>query len=393
MPAGCIDVEALKISMESVFSRSFSADLARAYFYIDSLCLHLCFHIAHECRLSQARSERLTDLCARIGVVPDALYLLNTVLDILQEEGYVQQLENGCLSCRPCPQDRSAEVQREARLSCPQALPTLQMIERCHDNALAFLSGRKSGMEVIFPRGDTWLWERVQSEDAVMSIYADLLPPPLEALLGRGARLLEVGAGVGAVVRRCLPILREHGIREYWFTDLGKLFVQQARRLYGEEPFMLFRTLDVDLPFSAQGVAPETFDAVIAVNVLHVAKEVAFTLREIHAALKTSGWLICAEGSVPDRIKRWRLDLVFAFLRGWWDVSTDQTLRPRPGFLMPSQWKDALQACGYRRVYMLPGEDWFAGPCRGGLILAQKALGRAREHPAPLGGRCWDPSI
>ena len=366
--------------MESVFSRSFSGDLARAYFYIDRLCLNLCFHIVHECRLFQARSEHLTDLCARIGVVPDALYLVNTVVDILQEEGYVQQLGDGRLSFRRCPQDRSAEVQREARLSCPRALPMFQMIERCHGNAPAFLSGRKSGIEVIFPRGDIWLWERVQSDDAVMSIYADLVPPPLETLLGPGDRLLEVGAGVGAVVRRVLPLLRERGVREYWFTDLGKLFVQRALRLYGKEPFMLFRTLDVDLPFSVQGLAPETFDAVIAVNVLHVAKDLAFTLGEIHAALKTQGWLICAEGSVPDRTGRWRLDLVFAFLRGWWDVSTDQALRPRPGFLMPDQWKDALLAGGYRRVYGLPGQDWFAGPCRGGLMLAEKAPSRAADH-------------
>ena len=379
--------------MEDVFSRSFSGELALAYSYIDRLCLHLCFHIVHECRLSQAHSERLAELCARIGIVPDARYLMTTVLDILEEEGYVHHLRDGCLSFRPCPQDRSSEVQREARLCCPRALPTFQMIERCHDNAPAYLSGRKSGPEVIFPRGDICLWERVQSDDAVMSIYADLIPPPLEALLGPRARLLEVGAGVGAVVRRCLPLLRERGVREYWFTDLGKVFVQRARRVYGEEPFMLFRTLDVDLPFSAQGLVPETFDAVIAVNVLHVAKDLPFTLREIHAALNTPGWLICAEGSVPDRIGRWRLDLVFAFLRGWWDVSTNHPLRPRPGFLMPNRWKDALLACGYRSVYSLPGEDWFAGPCRGGLILAQKAPSHAPEHLGPGGSALCSPSI
>jgi hypothetical protein len=47
---------------------------------------------------------------------------------------------------------------------------------------------------------------------------------------------------------------------------------------------------------------------------------------------------------------------------------------------MPDQWKDALLACGYQRVYGLPGEDWFAGPCRGGLILAEKVPSRATDH-------------
>ena len=144
---------------------------------------------------------------------------------------------------------------------------------------------------------------------------------------------------------------------------------------------------------SAQDVAPESFDAVVSVNVLHVAKDLPFTLREIHAVLKTSGWLICAEGSVPDRTVRWRPDLVFAFLRGWWDVSTDYPLRPSPGFLMPNQWSDMLLANGYRPVFRLPGEDWFAGPCRGGLVLAQRAPSDSPKHVGPSGGALCGPSI
>ena len=64
--------------------------------------------------------------------------------------------------------------------------------------------------------------------------------------------------------------------------------------------------------------------------------------------------------------------MVFAFLRGWWNVSLDESLRPRPGFLLPSRWERALLACGYDDVCVVPGEDWFAGPCRGGVIVARK---------------------
>ena len=145
---------------------------------------------------------------------------------------------------------------------------------------------------------------------------------------------------------------------------------------------MRFLSLDLDRPLSAQGVVPESFDVVIAVNVLHSARDLRMALRELHAVLKTPGWLICGEGSPPSRNRRWRLDLVFAFLRGWWDVWTDSVLRPRPGFLLPAEWEAALLASGYQHVRVLPGENWFAGPCRGGLIMAGKGIREAS------GGSC-----
>ena len=363
--------------MEPLFHRCFSADLKRAYFYVDLLCLHLSFHVARECQLLKAHSEAFGDVVSRIGAAPDAFYMLTAVFDILAEEGFVIRREDGWQSLRLCPLDRSVELQQEARASCPQMLATFELIERCHDHALAFIAGREPGMAAVFPRGDIQLWERLHTTDGVMSLYADLVLPALEAVLHRGARVLEVGAGVGAVVQRCLPFLRRSDLQEYCFTDIGMLFVQKAASRHGQEAFMRFLSLDLDRPLSTQGLVPESFDIVIAVNVLHSARDLSLALRELHAILKTPGWLICGEGSPPSRNRRWRLDLIFAFLRGWWDVSTDSVLRPRPGFLLPAEWEAALLASGYQHVRVLPGENWFAGPCHGGLIMAGKGIREA----------------
>jgi SAM-dependent methyltransferase len=142
---------------------------------------------------------------------------------------------------------------------------------------------------------------------------------------------------------------------------------------------MRFAIADLDLPLCNQGFSPDSFDVVIGVNVLHAVKSLSFSLKEIFSLLKPNGCLIIAEGSPPDHLRRWRPDVVFGFLRGWWDVSTETPWRPSPGFLMPSQWKDALLACGFDPVYLLPGEDRFRGPCRGGAVLAQKPSGPGRS--------------
>ena len=154
--------------------------------------------------------------------------------------------------------------------------------------------------------------------------------------------------------------------------DMGKIFVQNARSIFAGEKAMRFAGIDIDLPFDAQEVARESFDIVTAVNVLHVAEDLPATLREIHRTLRTPGYLVCAEGSPPRPGSRWRLDLVFGFLPGWWDVATNSQLRPSPGFLFPSQWRQLLHACGFDVVEAMPGESWFDRPCRGGLIVAAK---------------------
>ena len=352
----------------AIFDSVFSSELEEAYSYLDRLGLEFCFHVVRELKLSAG--DRVSP---SQKVVPEAEYLLRTVLDILAEEGYVARDGDAWRVCRPCLDDCTADLQREARERRPRAEPILELLNRCHQNATAFLTGRQPGLNVVFPRGDMRLWERVHREDLVMSRYADLIPASLmPALDGGGGRLLEVGAGVGGVLQRCLRLLEELGVEEYWFTDLGKLFVDRMERQQARRSFMRFAVIDLDAPLAEQGMTPSSLDAIIGVNVLHSARNLPFTLRELRRGLRKGGRLILGEGSPPRRGRRWRLDIVFAFLRGWWDVELDARLRPRPGFLFPAEWVDCLRAAGYCDAEALPGESWFTGPCRGGLLIARK---------------------
>lgn len=352
------NLTSLRCAMAPVFRRCFSDELARAYEHVDRLCLELCCHVLG--RVDCASPAR------------QARYFLETVFAILAEENFLGRTPQGWQNFRPLPTQDSAAMQREARALCPRAEATFEMIARCREHAAAFVAGREPGLAAVFPRGDLALWERLHDEDAVMSIYADIAAAALDALAEPGARVLELGAGVGALARRCRNLLRERDVAEYWFTDLGELFVQNARSIFAEEKAMRFAAIDINAPFDAQGLAHESLDIVTAVNVLHVAEDLPSTLREIHNALRAPGWLVCGEGSPPRAGSHWRLDLVFGFLSGWSDVATEPALRPSPGFLFPSQWQRLLRACGFDAVEALPGESWFDGPCRGGLIVAAK---------------------
>lgn len=361
--------------------RAFSQELELAYVHVDRMCVELCLRLADDVGLLRREPEPIDRLIARVRAADQAVYVVHAVLDILAEAGFARRTDRGWKRLDPWPPDRSVEVRDRAREACPGAAPTFEMIERCRGYAAGFVAGRTPGLAAVFPRGDLTPWERLHTEDRVMSIYADLVAPALRATVGPGMRVLEVGGGVGAVLARCASLLQAADVGEYWFTDVGRVFVDAAQRRYGNAPWLRFATLDIDRPLEDQGVTPGAFDVVLGVNVVHVARNLGFSLRELLGALRTSGYLILAEGSPPNDHNRWRLDVVFGFLRGWWDVGLDD-LRPRPGFMLPSAWERALRACGYEAVSLIPGERWFAGPCRGGLIVA-----RAPGVPKSRGGR------
>jgi SAM-dependent methyltransferase len=337
----------------------FPASLESVYAHIEKLAAHFAYRLARECNLASC--------------VPEAFYLREFVADILAEEGCA---EEGRAEERRAPHnlpsDESALLYEAAFAAHPEADPIFRLMQRCHAGAPDFISGKRSGVSIVFPRGDMSLWERVHREDAVMSVYSTILPAALRALLKPGARVLEVGAGTGAVLRKCLPVLKEREAREYWFTDLGHLFVQRAEQDFSGEEMARYVVINLDQGLAPQGLEPGSFDVIAGVNVLHAVRDLGFSLRELRALLRDNGALILGEGSPPRRGRRWRLDFVFAFLRGWWDVTLDPEFRPRPGFLFPDEWTRLLTHCGYSSAQAFPGEAAFAGDCRGGLLVASK---------------------
>jgi polyketide synthase PksN len=357
----------------NVIGQCFSPDIERAYTNIDLLALHFCCGLVHRFGLfDEGPVFTFDDVLRKTGGVPDAHYLLRTALDILREEGYVSEESEAWRVCRPCPPDETPRLQDEARESCPGAISVFECMERCHAHAVAFITGEETGLDVIFPNGDLRLWERVCRESGVISVYNDLVATLLEHLLPpEGARVLEVGGGIGGIIKQSLSMLRARNVQEYWFTDLGKYFVKRMQGTYRGEEFLRFAVADIDRPLAGQAIEPG-FDLIMGVSVVHAAKNLEFTLREFRSALREGGHLLLGEASPPARGRRWRLDMMLAFLAGWWDVTLDPMLRPRPGLLFPSEWLELFRVCGYQSAMALPGEAWFRGSCRGGLLVARK---------------------
>jgi len=90
------------------------------------------------------------------------------------------------------------------------------------------------------------------------------------------------------------------------------------------------------------------------VNVLHVAKDLQATLRELRSHLAPGGHLVLGECLKPDLRRPIYLEFAFQFMAGFTDVTLDPDLRPTYGFLTPEAWVKALHAAGFREVLEVP---------------------------------------
>jgi polyketide synthase PksL len=113
-------------------------------------------------------------------------------------------------------------------------------------------------------------------------------------------------------------------------------------------------TVDLDLPWSAQGIAPGEFDLVYAVNVMHISKNLLFSLNEARSALAAGGWLVIGECVRPYDNQPMYPELMFQILDSFSNVETDPEIRPNPGFLTAEQWRRAFVRAGFMRTEIAP---------------------------------------
>ncbi|KAI0096862.1 hypothetical protein GGR51DRAFT_489918 [Nemania sp. FL0031] len=161
-----------------------------------------------------------------------------------------------------------------------------------------------------------------------------------------GLRVLEIGGGTASAT---VPMLETLGGRngeparfsKWTFTDISTGWFENARELLQEwEPQVEFKRLDAETDVVEQGFDAESYDVVLAVNVLHATKDMRKTLENCRRLLKPGGNLVLGENTNPNDIS----SFIFGTLPGWW-VSEDG--RENGPLLSQSEWDVALTGAGF----------------------------------------------
>ncbi|KAI6778618.1 Lovastatin nonaketide synthase-like protein [Emericellopsis cladophorae] len=168
-------------------------------------------------------------------------------------------------------------------------------------------------------------------------------------------KIIEVGAGTGSATLPILQALQAPNrvlASSYDFTDISPGFFPSARELLSEfEGIVQYKTLDVEKSAEDNSFAPNSYDVLIASNVLHATPCLDVVLENVKSLLRPGGKLILME---PTRDLH-HYGLIFGSLAGWWaGVNEGRTLSP---MLTVPQWKEKLTSNGF--IHNGPiFEDW-----------------------------------
>jgi acyl transferase domain-containing protein len=283
---------------------------------------------------------------------PSQRRLFPRLLEILEEDGALirtgklRQWAPGYVPASPDAADIAAEF--------PNVAAELAVLEHCGQSLAGVLQGDIDPVAVLFSDGLNASMRRLYRETPFAGTMNATLRGALEAALNaipyaRPVRLIEIGAGTGATTSAVLSAL--HGRRvEYVFTDVSPVFLDNAAAEFREDSRVSFRALNIERSPLDQGFEADSFDIVIAANVLHATRDLALSVGHAKALLSPGGYLMLLEGTMCEP---W-VDLTFGLTEGWWRFD-DAELRDAYPLLDRSQWPKLLEKLGFQGVELIPG--------------------------------------
>ena len=235
------------------------------------------------------------------------------------------------------------------RIKYPNRESDLDLYKLVWPRITEVLSGETDALEVLFPKGSSEVLESFYINGADFPSNNEMISAAVQKAIegvpdGRAVRILEVGAGTGSLTRSVLEKLPPDKI-DYTFSDTSQAFIAEAKKEFAENSSVDYCIFDIEKSPSDQGIVPESFDLVLATNVIHATSDLRNTLEQLKRCLSEDGLLIFLEVTRS----RSALDLVFGLLKGWWQY-TDIDLRPNSALLNRQEWEDLILSCGYEDV-------------------------------------------
>jgi SAM-dependent methyltransferase len=315
--------------------------------------------------------QSVDDLCRLLSFQPSFKFALHWILERL--------VEIDCVETRTDGNTRLYHLQRTLRQPDlenlraiglqidPANAATLDLLDLAASLYPAVANGEQSGdRNLLGPQGVP-LWLNYFHNDNLTYAVNNWVGAALaaERVSNRSElRILEVGAGPGSASEILLRLFDERGllprVERYLMTEPNAFFKRcSQRKLARQYPDLSLEwgTLNLDLPWSTQGIKPGEFDLVYAVNVMHISKDLLFSLNEARWALASDGWLVIGECLRPFFNQPIYPELMFQILESFTNVQTDPDIRPNPGFLTSEHWRRAFTRAGFQRTEVAPDID------------------------------------
>ena len=370
-----------------LFTQKLHASIELMHRYVLELASELLQRLGVTAKLDSWREP--DELCRAMSFEPGFCTTLRWLLDDAVELGYLEMKETGgCRSYRLLRASWSPELPKLRALGLtidPANAATLDLLDHAASIYPGVARGEVAADLALFDPESIGLWLAYFHNDN--STYAVNNWTGALAAVDRLSdrpkiRILEIGAGAGSGSEILLRLLSERGlvprIERYLVTEPSPFFLRRAQRelqrRYAGLP-LAFGALDINREWAAQGAPEGEFDLVYGINVLHVARDLAYSLGEARTALADDGWLVIGECLQSSRRKPIFPELIFQILESFRNVQTDPAFRPSPGFLTPGEWRLALARGGFQAGEVEPDVERISELCPNflaGAVCAQK---------------------
>ncbi|QIR37150.1 acyltransferase domain-containing protein [Tolypothrix sp. PCC 7910] len=337
---------------------------------LDSLCTAYINIAFQQLGAFSNSSEKYSgeELIAKCQIIPRYQQLFSRWLQILVEQGQLQQQQGLFTNFAPCSPDFIDEYLAEVREKFAATTPIdLDLVQRCGENLAAVVVGKQEPLEFF----DELVYQDKQNgshlESPLVAYYNSILRSSLAQMVkllppSVHLRVLEIGGGTGMSTQAILPVIPAQQT-SYTFTDIGSGFLTQAQQKFQDYPFIDYQLLDIDKSPTEQGFEKYSFDVIIASNVLHATQNIDKTLHHVRSLLAPGGFLLLWEVTQPkiDFDMSWGLLL---------KPLNDKRRSPGQPFITEKQWFEALQAQGFVEVAAFPQSEAFEHQ----IIMAQASV-------------------
>lgn len=293
-------------------------------------------------------------LIQKLQITPRQHTLFARLLEMLAEDGILQETDSGWKVFKS-PEIIDLDSQWEQLTQqFPIFKTELTLSARCTRGLADALVGKADPLQLLFPGGSMTDAGKLYQDAPVARTYNTLVREAVAAALkelpsNRKIRILEIGGGTGGTTTYILPALRAEQTR-YVFTDVSAMFTNQATQKFGEYDFVEYQVLDISRDPLSQGFKPQSFDLIVAANVLHATPDLGQTLQNVKLLLAPQGELVLYEAVSKQRFS----DLTVGLTEGWWSF-TDKELRPGYALLSQSKWCLLLEEMGFIEAVTIPG--------------------------------------
>lgn len=342
---------------DDVFDPGFADACERLDRYVGALVGELARSLQLPCGEPLAIPEFLK---AR-GWAPASLPTVEWLLSTLQLYGWAVR-QGDVWFCTALDGGPPAAQLREAAIAAnPAVAPAYEVLELAARSLPRVLEGSLRGEDALFGPQTLALWFSYFSNDnplyapsnRLAAVAAERAAPP-------SPRVLEVGGGGGSAAQEIGRRLATAGKIPwlYHFTELQPAFLRRGARLAQaafppQTAFKAFR-YDINLPPWTQDVAPRQYDLVVAVNTLHLARDLPTTLAMLKSCLADGGAIVLGELIRPAGTGTVHLELPFSLLSSYRETAAAGHAGRPAGFLSEATWREVFAAAGFTQVEILP---------------------------------------